>query len=369
MKSVKRVVMVLCMLFGVMLATQQVSATEITNISVNSDVYGNLHDYSNIKWFQFQTPQNGYVTISIRATDITECENSKWTIDYYDEDMVWRTGRDTGNGSTVKIPCTAGKINYIKLSNYNYYSSEIDYTLRVNYTPASNWEIEGNGKTESATPIKSGVEYNGIIFDSDTDWYKINVTDNSKVTFDFAKENVYDGGSWEIYIYNKDNNYMTIFRCVDSKESTTFLLKKGVYYINISKYTYSALDSHYKFKVTANKYNITGKTQTKNVKYCLRTSLFGQKSTQIMSLKLLKKAKNASNYEIKVAKKKNMKGVVKKIDGTIKGKTIIPEGDDYFKQMKYFYLQVRPYNTDIFGERWYGSKSNIGKIKNKNYGK
>lgn len=171
------------------------------------------------------------------------------------------------------------------------------------------------------------------------------------MTIHFGPVDISNTGKWNLTLVDASGNETSLLQ-TETTQDVTSLLKKGTYYLKITD-SWGASNKDYTFRLSRKNYNISGKTKIQKAKL--------SRKHIIKYIKLGKRAKNAEKYLVKISRKKNMSdassaefNAVKKLDIDYYG---------YYKTT--YYIQVRPYVTDAFDNRWYGKKSNIVKIKTK----
>ena len=302
-------------------------------------------------WFKLETPAAaGYVTFSLVHPDIAE--KGGWTMTIQDA-----SGKVYGkyNGSsinTIKYGFAPGTILYIKLTA-NYGDDRQLYTLTASFTPSVTFESEPNDSAANADSIAYNTDYCGVINSSadDVDYYSFTNPAAGKVTIHFGPVDISNTGKWNLTLVDASGNETSLLQ-TETTQDVTSLLKKGTQYLKITD-SWGASNKDYTFRLSRKNYNISGKTKIQKAKL--------SRKHIIKYIKLGKRAKNAEKYLVKISRKKNMSdassaefNAVKKLDIDYYG---------YYKTT--YYIQVRPYVTDAFGNRWYGKKSNIVKIKTK----
>ena len=215
-------------------------------ISVNSSISGNLSSSSDIDWYKFTTTEDGYFNVSFNHT-VIDSSGRCWRIYLYDSTAVnnidgtsgyyYFTG-NKGEGTTRNFGITAGTY-YVKISDDSYYSG-VDYNLTVNFSEATDWEIENNNNSTKANDIELYKEKKGSLsLSGDVDWYKliINSTCEIQITLNHT---VIDSSSVHWYIYLYDSTAVTQLLKFGRKGSTEsgsseFIpVTPGIYYIKIS---------------------------------------------------------------------------------------------------------------------------------------
>ncbi|MBR6243454.1 MAG: hypothetical protein IKQ90_08170, partial [Ruminococcus sp.] len=134
--------------------------------------------------------------------------------------------------------------------SYNYWS-DATYKLTVNFTADENWEQENNDAYSSYTnmPLNSPV-YGSIKNDSDSDWYRFEVTEPGYISIDFDRPNQDSTDSlWEMLLCEcqsgtktPDTSYPMLHYYYkgnyESTKSCYIGLKPGIYYMQVATYTH-----------------------------------------------------------------------------------------------------------------------------------
>lgn len=223
-------------------------------INVNSSYEDNLINYEDVNWYKFRIDSPGYISLSFKHEYI-ESGDTFWRSWLYDSDMREITYYSFGGSTTVykngNIGLPAG-IYYIKIDDF--YTSDLDYTIQVNYKKAENWETEMNDTYGEADTINVNRDvYGSMRSANDVDWYSFELFNSGYISLKFAHDYLETGATfWQIYLYNSEYNEITEYDSTGNKTTTEYGnigLPKGRYYIKVKAYYYSDVD--YSFRVNA----------------------------------------------------------------------------------------------------------------------
>ena len=231
------------------------SVDTATEISVNTNVSGNLSSTSDVDWYKFTVEKDGYFYVDFQH-ELVDSSSAYWQIRLYDSSGVnFIDGNNSyfsvvGNSNNVTntFGVNAGTY-YIKLNDY-YYSS-VNYTLNVKFTPSSDWETENNNEKNNADEISVNKTYNGSFStDGDVDWYKFTTSETGYFYVDFQHELVDSSSAyWQIRLYDSsgvnfidgNNSYFSVVGN-SNNVTNTFGVNAGTYYIKLNDYYYSGVN-------------------------------------------------------------------------------------------------------------------------------
>ncbi|MCR4674560.1 MAG: hypothetical protein K5675_06085 [Lachnospiraceae bacterium] len=365
-KMMKRIVaglLALTLLCSIIPAKQTKAASSTQSISVNTTCDYTLA-YGEELVLQFTSPADGYFSVTLNKT----ASESSWESTYfYVKDG---NGKQILTSHSVCLGETDSTGVYGTKKNKTFYVVIEDgyacqFNIRVNYTNASNWENEDNDTAKTACSLSNGkyrygtISY-GDINGSTYDYYKFKVKKNSQVKITFGpKEVTGDSNYWDLDIINSNNATQDLMY-TSSVRTETVYLKKGTYYLRVGSGYYSSDDVVYKLKFKSSSLNIKKPTikSVKVKKYKYYTNYYFD------NLKM-KGNKTADGFQLQIAKKKNMKGKLVNenlditTDGSV-GKKKIEYTYQLAKQKKY-YVRVRGYVIDPFGNKIYGKYSKVKK--------
>lgn len=327
-------------------------------LAMNTDMYGMSSYSDDPDFYKVVVPnQAGYFVASLGHTDISQTNSWKMEIVTSDGKRVWY-----GEGSSIvsgTINFKPGTVLFVKITP-GYQTEFQPYKLRVDFTSNGYFELEKNDTQAEATPISFGTEYTGLIdgHEGEVDWYSFKVTGNSAVTIDFGPKDLSGDGSWAVYLINSTDNEKRL-AYTTTRESIKVNLKPGTYYIKMCN-GYGSEWRLYTLKVSS---KALSKVKTPKIKKVLIKKYMY--SNGLASVKMSKGIKTDADYEVKVAAKKNMKKLLLTTTADA-GKVMKTFASTSLSKKKVYYVQVRPFVVDIFGDKVYvGAKSNVYKAKAK----
>ena len=229
-------------------------------ISVNTDVSGVISRSSDVDWYKFSLPKDGYLTVDFRH-ELISSTSAYWSLYLYREDGVtgvcdydqrWEMAGNA-NGATPQVGLKAG-VYYLVVTKGPYNTSGVEYIFNVNYTETENTELEPNGNSKKATEIELNKDYVGSVAgNSDIDWYKLVLPEDGHVTVEFKHEIISSTSSfWSLYLYQADGvtgacDYDQRWEIAGNKNGATpqIGLKAGVYYLSVSRGPYNTSTVNY----------------------------------------------------------------------------------------------------------------------------
>jgi hypothetical protein len=324
--------------------------------------YDNLHleRWDDEYQFSFTAPGNGYFDVKVANAVAGDDSWSKLVV--YDENNKEMYTANTITYTTVKFPTSTGMRYLLKLSGVE----DSTFSLRVNFTEATNWESGKNVDAASATELTAGKDVYGILDKaSENDYYKFRVNKLSKVTFTLGPSEVtgsgkYFGGT----IINSQNQTTTLFDSSSAIQKKAVYLKKGTYYLKI----HGDRELPYRLRFSAKSANL------KRVKIA-KVSVGPRQHGIFYDYRIVKniKIKNygaVDGYTVQVSQKKGFgnreyddeRDLGTYSDSDTKS-TIRRMSGHSFHIHKTYYFRVRPYVYDVFGVKVYAKYSPIVKKK------
>ena len=194
--------------------------------------------------FTFVTPQDAITSIEAVVADANMglySTSLKLTVDYCN---YWSGSIRRGEGKieSQSYVFQPGHTATFSISN-GLKSLRSEVVFKINCTHVDNLEKEGNNAAGTATKIKAGKTYTGVVTkeDSDVDWYVFKAPKTGKYRF-YAVNTVTDGSLNNVSIEGfksktkKDSNFSQYLRAgAGWSKSKAIKLKKGKkYYVRIS---------------------------------------------------------------------------------------------------------------------------------------
>ena len=217
-----------------------------TVIIPNQTVIGNLQTNDDVDYYKFEIPSAGKVYTVIKHE---QADSGSWAVSILDISNnnlggVTVQGNNLNNRSYyLRLP--AGTY-YVKV-NRDYYYSDIDYQITVNYAAEDeSYEKEFNNSLTKANGIQINQTLTGNLQSSDdVDYYKFTIGATTSAHINLRHELV-DSGSWVVTLLDADNQSVTKFTASSyeiNKDSSTVNLSPGSYYIKVVRdYYMSDLD-------------------------------------------------------------------------------------------------------------------------------
>ena len=226
--------------------------SEANLIATNKTFHGMLINGQDTDCFQFTTSVGGYFQVQFahNAADNSGVGDG-WNVSVLnDKGETIISGKGiVKNWTSVTLPyAEAGRKFYVQVSpnNGNWGAVYCTYDLTVSQTKTSIWESEPNDTRKEATAIKAGKTYHGITGTSnDEDFYKLSVPASGKLKFRLSSHNANPldsvGYGWDLVVYDKKSNWIAEKRGIKTEDSVTLEVKKGTYYVKITRsYSWAA---------------------------------------------------------------------------------------------------------------------------------
>lgn len=232
-------------------------------ISLGNAVYGNLHKSSDIDWYKFTIPEDGYISIDFNHEQISSKDNY-WRFYLYHSDGVTHYDNHysywgvTGNENRSTCQLGVKSNTYYLMIRDGYYGdfSDKTYNITINYNEADNWESEVNNTSDKANEISLNSAYYGTLRSyEDVDWYKFTVPTNCKISVSFNHTKLNSSDTyWLVYVYQSDAvTKLTNFSVKGNADAASDYIDadNGTYYLKVYCSTsYSHSGSTYSIVVT-----------------------------------------------------------------------------------------------------------------------
>lgn len=319
--------------------------------------------------YTFRIPNTGNFDITIKNTNPIGDERVK--VSLYDDNN--NEILPALRGTTFSMPTYSSKGNstyYLKVED-DYYAWRTSFDIKIAYKTTKNWEAEDNNTSKTANKITAKKDWYGMINgnSNDCDYYKIKLNGKRKVSINFGPAEV-DGEQhrWKVELLNSKNQSVQIYYG-STRQTYQAYLNKGTYYLKVQN-DYRTENVKYKLRYTEKQLSIKKPTVTK-VGGTAHSVFFGTNYTDIY-LKM-KNSGDCQGYYVKVAKKQNMKGNLAKEtilfgNGNSKKKVTLTTR---FPVLRKYYVQVKGFVEDPFGNKIYGNYSKVktGTMKKSVYNK
>ena len=248
------IIFVMCAVSAFAAQEKEPNDTIVTanTISVNTVVNGTTHSNDSKDWYKFTINQDGYVWLDF--THDYGADSHNVYLYSYDgtndkKHMDFYISNSQEKDSSAKQGLSAGTY-YIKVDCYSYYTT--NYSLKVNFKAANDWEKEFNDTIVTANTISAGKTVFGSTHNNDwKDWYKFTINQDGYVWIDFTHD--YGNGDHQVYLYSYDGTYkekhmyFDISNSQEKKSSAKQGLSAGTYYVLVS--TGSGYAMNYSLKV------------------------------------------------------------------------------------------------------------------------
>lgn len=240
--------------------------TSATNISTDTEIYGNSENSSDLDYYTFtiDNPSRVYIKFKYNMYDTSD---TFWDISIFSEqstDEITSFSAEGGNtesySKTINLSDADVHKYYIKVEP-KYSTPSDDYILFINTealknTKSNSSEIEPNNSIESSTQISLNKKIDGNSqSNEDIDYYKLNIKGNKVIKIQFEHP-FYDNSDdyWEIEFLSENNSvdFPEMYICGNDKMSTSnkIRISSGTYYVKITpSYPYS--DDTYYLKVVS----------------------------------------------------------------------------------------------------------------------
>ena len=237
------IIFVMCAVSAFAAQEKEPNDTIVTanTISVNTVVNGTTHSNDSKDWYKFTINQDGYVWIDF-THDYGAAEHQIYLYSYdgtnKERHMYFYVDDTQQKDSSAKQGLSAGTY-YILVERYGSYTT--NYSLKVNFKAANDWEKEFNDTIVTANTISAGKTVFGSTHSEDSkDWYKFTTNRDGYVWIDFTHD--YGTAEHQIYLYSYDgtNKERQMYFYVDDTQQKDSSAKQGLsagtYYILVERY-------------------------------------------------------------------------------------------------------------------------------------
>lgn len=228
-------------------AANEVTETESNNtrneaniISDNQKMVGTITK-GDVDYYKYTVSDTGYFTVNF---SLDYDKGDMYDIWIYDSSLTQIAGDDYIRSYTSpRLNFKAGTEFYIAVSansKTSDYSENGHYFVKVNWTSASDWELEENG-TRNTASLLNGKKYGTMYSNKDEDYYQYVATENGKVEFKFVNEDsVTEGYGWSVFIYDSDFKEISskIYFRTDAALGAFDVKKDAVLYVNTTLQLY-----------------------------------------------------------------------------------------------------------------------------------
>ena len=286
------IIFVMCAVSAFAVQEKEPNDTIVTanTISVNTVVNGTTHSNDYNDWYKFTINQDGYVWI-----DFTH-DYGKGSYDVYlysydgtyeEKHMDFEIYDSQEKKSSAKQGLSAGTY-YVLVSRGDLYITNSNYSLKVNFKAANDWEKEFNDTIVTANTISAGKTVFGSTHSEDwKDWYKFTINQDGYVWIDFTHD--YGKGSYDVYLYSYDGTYeekhmdFEIYDSQEKKSSAKQGLSAGTYYVLVSRGDLYITNSNYSLKVNFSTSSGGGSTAPSKTPNTQSTTTTAKHSTAVSS--------------------------------------------------------------------------------------
>ena len=255
-------------------------------ISVNTVVNGTTHSNDSKDWYKFTINQDGYVWIDF-THDYGAAEHQIYLYSYdgtnKERQMYFYVDDTQQKDSSAKQGLSAGTY-YILVERYGSYTT--NYSLKVNFKAANDWEKEFNDTIVTANTISAGKTVFGSTHSEDSkDWYKFTTNRDGYVWIDFTHD--YGTAEHQIYLYSYDgtNKERQMYFYVDDTQQKDSSAKQGLsagtYYILVERY--GSYITNYSLKVNSSTSSGGGSTAPSKTPNTQSTTTTTKYSTAVSS--------------------------------------------------------------------------------------
>lgn len=301
-------------------AADEVTETESNNtrneanvISDNQQMVGTITK-GDVDYFKYTVSDTGYFTVNF---SLDYDKGDMYDIWIYDSNLNQIAGDDYMRSYTSpRLNFKTGTEFYIAVSansKTSDYSENGHYFVKVNWTSASDWELEENG-TRNTASLLNEKKYGTMYSNKDEDYYQYAATENGKVEFKFVNEDsVTEGYGWSVFIYDSDFKEISskIYFRTDATLGALDVKKDAVLYVKVTSAVYgdSVVDKKYSLEP-----NFTAGTTATNTTTTTDVVVVGS-GDDIDSIGMNRTAPAVKGFRAKAAKKKKITLSWKKANG------------------------------------------------------
>lgn len=217
--------------------------------------YISYHSYG-AAYYKIKIPKQGYIMVDVKTSSLPGENEYKAQENEYDEDSG-STNVNLLSSSKKKLSSNSNILNEGKNYSFSwavkkgtYYlevSGDQKYSVRYSFTAVGKVSKSGSS-AKNAVSLKKGKTIKDLLFSSKYHYFKINLSEKSKVTlvFDSKLKDSYSMGLRMMLAVKKGNNYRnvdekgklvpkngSVWWEIKGKDKVTLNLPKGTYYIRM----------------------------------------------------------------------------------------------------------------------------------------
>lgn len=351
---------------------QKIDASSLKVIKENETITVALAE-EETSIYKFTAPKDGYFWVELTVMEGSYSNTYVFVTDQSDDSVM--SGIEAcslgSKWETEKLATKAGEIYNIYVSMYSAYATSKS-EVRVKFVASDEWENEPNNTKETACGLKNNMyKYGATTYADCGDYFKFQLKKTSKVTFTFGSNDntKYNNREsiWDVYLIDSNYEMVRLFRSVGSELSKTVYLKKGTYYLEVNEVD-NTLGVAYKIKYKASEYTVkTPKIKTVTIK---KNKSNGKRYLDRITMD---NTGDIAGYTVQVAKKKSMSGkyINKNVYKYEKNNNVTSTTIRFYDATKAknlktkkatYYVRVRSFVQDAFGNNIYGKYSTVKKI-------
>lgn len=209
-------------------------------IAPNASMTASLMNSSDSDYYKFETKSSGYISLTLNHSYIDNDFNY-WKIRLYraSDGSLLHEAYCQGNitsQKTCRIGLPAGK--YLVQVTKDFYHSDMDYNLRVNYVADKTYETEKNDTPATADSItKNKVSRGTLMANGDQDYYTFTL--KSKCYVNFRLTHGYIDDDWDYFhltVSNKSNSPIMEYSLSGTELGLNkgMVLPAGKYYVKVT---------------------------------------------------------------------------------------------------------------------------------------
>lgn len=224
-------------------------AGKADSLTLGTWMNGTIVDGDTADYYEFVTPDDGYITISFLSDDYEDgsysyriCdripEYDDTQLDFYPFDDTFKASSKEQTSFKYGLPKGT---HYLKLAGW----SADSYKIKISFTATVNFDIEHNDDLKNAHTVELNQSIGGMsnLNNFDYDWFRFTLPEDGHISVTFGHDTSIEcsNHSWSMGIYDEEENIFLGDNYIGSKLTDTTSYETGLpagsYYVKITGFS------------------------------------------------------------------------------------------------------------------------------------